>query len=820
MGDGVTDGTDPWGRAWPGWSAVGLRRRTLLRAAGLAGGAAVASLLARGRSDSPAAVSASGAARRSPLNSGWLFGGNYTPGTERVAHNDRAFAAITLPHTVADLSWGDWSPAAWEQEWIYRRHLDGSLATGDARVFVEFDGVMVSASAILNDEPLGSHEGGYLPWTVELTGHLVPGDNVLAVIVDSRCLAVPPVARAGNPGGIDYLQPGGIYRDASVLVVPRIYLSDVFACPVNVLTADRRVDVQCTTDAAVPGSDGTLAVDLLDDGKTLATATRTVQIPAGSTTITVSLTDLGSIGLWSPDEPKLYTVRATLSVSGVGNDTVARRIGFREAAFRSDGFYLNGRRLKIFGLNRHQLYPYTGMAMGARLQRRDAEILRYDLNCNMVRCSHYPQSPHFLDACDELGLMVWEEAPGWQQLGDRGWQNLVVQNVRDMVVRDRSRPSVIVWGTRLDETRGDSALYTATHQTAHAFDGSRPTAGASLNHSAKGWIEEVFGFDDYHHADGNAQLMPPLAGVPYLISEAVGALDGPHTYRWNDSAAALISQARLHAQVHHLAAADPRYAGVLAWAGIDYASLNGGKRVWQSLKTPGVLDTFRVAKPGAALYRSQVDPAVRPVILPVFFWDSDPDDPSAAPGRDAMIATNCDRLEIYAGGRHLTTAVPDKRRFGGLRYPPAFADLSVPPGPSGPPDLRIEGYLGNHNVATTLMSADRTRDRLQLTIEDNTITADGHDTTRATFHAADVYGNIRRDVAGEVALSLTGPAILIGDNPFPFSRYGPVGGAFIRSLPDRTGSVLITAQHSTLGTSTAQLTCAAAAVESTETSRA
>src|SRR5262249_14686256 len=146
-----------------------------------------------------------------------------------------------------------------------------------------------------------------------------------------------------------------------------------------------------------------------------------------------------------------------------------------------------------FGLNRHQLFPYTGMAAPARLQRRDAEILRYELNCNMVRCSHYPQSPHFLDACDELGLMVWEELPGWQQLGDHRWQDFVVQNARDMVVRDRSRPSVVIWGTRLDETPNSHALYARTRRVARYLDGSRPTSGATLQHSTSGWGEDVFG---------------------------------------------------------------------------------------------------------------------------------------------------------------------------------------------------------------------------------------------------------------------------------------------------------------------------------------
>ena len=134
---------------------------------------------------------------------------------------------------------------------------------------------------------------------------------------------------------------------------------------------------------------------------------------AGTSTARLSLTGFGPVSLWSPDSPKLYTVQATLNVPGVGSHMLSRRIGFREASFRPDGFFLNGKRLQLTGLNRHQLYPYAGMAMGARAQRKDAEILKNEFNCNMVRCSHYPQSPAFLDACDELGLMVWEEAPGW-----------------------------------------------------------------------------------------------------------------------------------------------------------------------------------------------------------------------------------------------------------------------------------------------------------------------------------------------------------------------------------------------------------------------
>jgi beta-galactosidase len=417
----------------------------------------------------------------------------------------------------------------------------------------------------------------------------------------------------------------------------------------------------------------------------------------------------------------------------------------------------------------------------------------------MVRCSHYPQSPHFLDACDELGIMVWEEPPGWGFVGDAVFQRQVLANVRDMVVRDRNRPSVVVWGTRLDETKNDPALYTRAREIAYALDGSRQTSGAMTTQSTAGWAEDVFGYDDYHVIGGEPSLAAPVAGVPYLVSEAVGTI--LPTFRWFDPAAALAGQAYAHALAHDQAGSDPRYAGLIAWCGFDYYSGpppagDAWERVrsWRAMKTPGVADVFRVPKPGAAVYRAQADPATTPVIVPAFFWDD-----RTPPGATAMFATNCDRLEIYLDGEHHATATPEVATFGNLRHPPAFADLAVTGGTL--PDLRVDGYTagGARPAATLLMTADTSRDRLVLTADDAVITADGSDATRITFRAADAHGNHRPGVTGDVALSVRGPAVLIGSNPFPFGESGGVGGAFLRSVPGTPGTVTVTARHPVLG---------------------
>jgi beta-galactosidase len=742
-------------------------------------------------------------ARSYEFNQSWLFGGVYTKDSEDPDYDDTNFAQITLPHTVTPLSWGNWDHKSWEQVWIYRKHFRLPRVSG-SRIFADFEGVMVNAEVVLNGTRVSIHQGGYLPWSAELTRHLLDGDNVLAVIVDSRQSSVPPMGGVSGAAAIDYMQPGGIYRDVTLRVVPAVFLSDVFAKPVNVLTPSPSVEVQATIDAAlVPDRPVRIVAELLDGSRLLAVAQTTVSITrTGSAVARVTISDFGEVALWSPGSPSIYTVRTTLTPPEGHAHTVQVRTGFREAVFQRDGFRLNGERLKIFGLNRHQLFPYIGASAAARLQRRDAEILKSDLNCNMVRCSHYPQSSHFLDACDELGLMVWEEPPGWQHIGDTAWQNIVLQNVRDMIIRDRNRPSIIVWATRLNETVGHADLYAKTRQVAHELDGTRQTTGAMSIYSLSDWAEDVFAFDDYHANAGNAYLLPPLPDTPYLVSEAVGALSGPPTYRWIDPGTVLATQGLLHAQVHAIARSDHRYAGLLGWAGIDYASLNGGNRIWRNLKTPGVIDTFRALKPGAAFYQSQIDPDIHPVIMPAFFWDFGESSPHG-PGANAMIATNCDRLELHLDGEHFATGIPDTDNFGSLAYPPAFVDLAVDG--STLPELRIVGYIHGTAVTTVRMSAKTSGDHLGLTVDDSAIQADGADTTRITFRALDVYGNHRPNVTGSVSLSLYGPAELVGENPFEFTNYGAVGGAFIRSEPGRTGIVTIRARHPSLGHATARV---------------
>src|SRR5262249_1090515 len=142
---------------------------------------------------------------------------------------------------------------------------------------------------------------------------------------------------------------------------------------------------------------------------------------------------------WHPDTPSLYSARSRVLAGTTVLDERQTRFGVRSIEFRkTDGkFYINNQPLKLFGLDRHEQYPFVGRAARNRLQGKDADIVKYDIGINIVRTSHYPQDPEFLDRCDEVGLLVLEEIPGWQHIGDDAWKAVSVTNVKEMVLRDR-----------------------------------------------------------------------------------------------------------------------------------------------------------------------------------------------------------------------------------------------------------------------------------------------------------------------------------------------------------------------------------------------
>jgi beta-galactosidase len=741
-----------------------MNRRTFLAGAG------AAAALGRAQNAPPAVPPR----RTYALNRNWLFASNATPGSHAPGFDDSKFSRVTLPHTNVELPWHSSDDKAYEFVSIYRRHLHAPPMWNGKRVFVDFGGVMTAAKVTINGHTFEEYRGGYTPFSFELTEHLKYGaDNLLAVEVDSTERAdIPPFG-----GSIDYLTFGGIYRDAGLRVVPKTHLSNIFAKPVRAMAGDRAVLVRCYVDGPV---DQPLAItaELRDGERVLKSATATVK--AAAEYHDVALEGLGDIQLWDLNRPKLYQVTARLD----NGDALTTRIGFREARFTDKGFYLNGEHVKLRGLNRHQTYPYTGGAMPARVQARDAKVLRQELKCNIVRTSHYPQSPHFLDACDEIGLLVLEEIPGWQHIGDAAWQDLAVDNAGRMIRRDWNHPSVVLWGVRINESADNHDFYTRTNAVAHQLDDSRQTGGIRNRENSE-LLEDVFTMNDF-----GFPLRPPNHPL-YLNTEFNGHMFSTKRF---DNVERVAEHVIRHVRVHDQLASDERYAGGIAWCAFDYAShryFGSGDRICYH----GVSDIFRLPKPAAGFYRSQCDPEEEVVIEPGFFYAWGGRGGGNGPGV-APICSNCDHLKIYYNGRLLLEADPDRKTYPNLKYPPFMVNLTTLSfGTWG--DLKIEGYLKDKLVATKMLSGSGTDDVLLVKPDDAELDGDGRDATRVVLAVTDQFGNLRPFASGAIQLRLTGPGQIVGENPFSLS--GGAGAVWVKAK-EAAGTIRLEARHQYLGT--------------------
>jgi beta-galactosidase len=772
------------------------RRDFLKTTSTVIAGATLAPGALSGHSALPAATPSNADGRMVfPINRNWRYNRSYVEGSHAREFDDSAFARVVIPHTNARLPWHSFDDKQYEFVSIYRRRFRLPAEARGRRVFVDFEGVMTASTVWINGVNLGEYKGGYTPFSFDLTPHIdFAGENVLAVDVDSRERAdIPPF---GNQ--IDYLTFGGIYREVWLRIVPTTFIENIFAKPKDVLSAHPGLDVDCFLQHLESSHEPlTLEVDLRDGDRVLAKATQRVppsDASADPVAHTVHFDNIGAIKLWDLASPNLYSVQVRLMRGTQLIDRDTRRVGFREAQFTDHGFELNGKVIKLRGLDRHQTFPFVGQAMPGRAQRSDAHILRNNLKCNIVRTSHYPQSRHFLDACDEIGLLVLEEIPGWQHIGDEPWKLISIDNVSRMIRRDWNHPSIILWGVRINESKDDHDFYVRTNALAHRLDTTRQTGGIRYFQSSE-FLEDVFTMNDF-----GFPLKPPNH-PRYLNTEFVG-----HTYptKTIDQVERLTEHMLRHARIHDQLASNPQYAGGIGWCAFDYnthADFGTGDRICYH----GVTDIFREPKPAAGFYKSQCDPAEEVVLEPAFHWARGDESIGFT---KAWVCSNCDHLKFYIADKLVAEVDPNKTEFAHLRYAPFVADLSEAVFKWG--DLRIEGYLQGKQVITKSLSGRGIDQKLILLPDDTQLTADGVDTTRVVLRVTDEFGRIRPFANDAVKFELEGPAEIIGDNPF--ALIGGTGAIWIRAK-EQPGTVQLTATHPYLGSQKLRIEIAAAPAE-------
>jgi len=769
-------------------------RRSFIKQTGtlIAGASLAPYAMPQSKSDNTA--SAPGGRRILPMNRNWRYSRTQVDGGHAKDCDDSGFERIVIPHTNVRLPWHGFDEKNYEFVSLYRRRFKAPPEARGKRVFVDFEGAMTASTVWINGQRLGEYKGGYTPFSFELTSHLdLGGENVLAVDLDSTERAdIPPFGYE-----IDYLTFGGIYREVWLRIVPQTFIENILAKPKDVLASHPALDVDCFIQHSEAAKGLSLDVELLENDRVIAKASTPLQKSEPSAepvAHTIDLDHLNGIKLWDLQNRNLYTCRVRLQRGTQLVDEDSRRIGFRQAQFTDHGFELNGKVIKLRGLDRHQTFPWVGQAMPGRVQRRDADILRNKLKCNIVRTSHYPQSRHFLDACDEMGLLVLEEIPGWQHIGDKAWQDISVDNVSRMIRRDWNHPSIILWGVRINESRDNHDFYTRTNALSHQLDPTRQTGGIRYFQDSE-FLEDVFTMNDF-----GFPLKPPNH-PRYLNTEFAG-----HTYptKTIDQVERLTEHTVRHARVHDQLASNPQYAGGIGWCAFDYnthGNFGSGDRVCYH----GVTDMFREPKPAAGFYKSQCDPADEIVLEPAFHWARG--DASIGFSR-AMVCSNCDHLKFYIDHKLIAEVDPDRKQFAHLRYAPFTLEMGELFHKWG--DLRIEGYIQGKQVISKNMSGKGVDSKFMLLPDDTELIADGGDTTRVVLRVTDEFGAVQPFANDSIRFELEGPARIIGDNPF--SLIGGTGAIWVRAQ-ETPGKVTLKATHPSLGPQQIEIAIAGSSAE-------
>lgn len=712
------------------------------------------------------------------LNHGWIFAEGAADPAAPLSG-----ASVTLPHNAVDLPLSYFDETCYQRAFTYQRVIAWDDAWAGRRVQLRFDGAMADNVVWVNGVQVVAHPDGYTPFVADLTDHLRPGDNRVTVRIDgSENPAIPPFGAQ-----IDYLTYAGIYRDVWLMVLPERHLTNA-----RILTPDALADAKTVVIRPEVTAPGPVRARLLDGDREIA-------VVEGEGELTLS--GLTGLSLWSTDNPQLYTVELTLPDSG---DVTTHRFGFRTAEWAPQGFVLNGQPMTLRGLNRHQSWAHQGYAAGRHAQERDAEIMRFDLGCNMVRTSHYPQSPWFLDRCDEIGLLVFEEIPGWQHIGDQAWQDRSVENVRAMITRDWNHPSIVIWGVRINESPDDHDFYLRTNALARELDPTRATGGVRCITDSE-MLEDVYTMNDFILDESELPLInrPRTAlrsvaevtgikkPVPYLVTEYNGHM---FPTKAQDPELRQMEHVIRHLEVLNAAHGDAGVAGSIGWCMFDYNThkdFGAGDRICHH----GVMDIWREPKFAAHAYASQKPPSEGIVMEPVTFWARG--ERNIGGVLPLIVLTNCDEVEFECAG--VTRRVgPDRERFPHLPHPPVIIDhrhisaeelgqwgMSWHPG-------RITGWLNGEQVALRDYVADPLPTTLQIAPDRDTLPADADIDLRVMLRALDQTGNRLPFLDAGIAVTVDGPARLIG--PDLRMLQGGTTGMLLR-LTGEAGTIRITARH-------------------------
>ena len=663
-----------------------------------------------------------------------------------TGYDDSGWQRVRLPHTWNAQDVMDEWPGYWRGIGWYRKHFNLDETWRGKRIFLEFEGVNSVSEFWLNGKSLGLHKGGYTGFEFEITrlAQFDAAENILTVKVDNLYHdTVPPTVKS------DYNFYGGIYRDVWLRVIDRVSIDRVQWDTPSV--SDEKATLRIR--ASVSNQSGTarrlmIVNEVLDPaGRAVDSFSVSVAVKSGgSEESSAGPRTLGAPRLWSPESPNLYTIRTTLRDGARVIDEVETPLGFRWFRFDSQaGFFLNGKRVQLQGTNWHQSYPGMGNALPNSRHWKDMLAIR-EMGANFWRTSHYPHDPATIEASDRLGLMVWEELPINKELGNADeYIANVTQMAREMIVRDRNHPSIVLWGIAGEINAPTDIAKLVVESVARLYrqlDPSRPVAMHAPRGEAIAALVDVVGEGAGGETDEEHRAHPERR---FMVGEYAAALVGRGIYGGGPNS----EEVACRRHENHLAQINrrPWMAGGCIWHEFDYDG-ESYDTVIPHVTVFGMADIWRIPKDVYYFYQSQW--SAKPMVHIVGHW--------TWPGQEGKVRTvkvysNAGNVALLLNGQDLGPPAGDG--VAGLKHPALIWQVPYQPGV-----LRAVARVDGQKIADEQKTA-RAPAKIVLETDAAKLQAgDPESLAYLTAYVTDDDGTVVPDAAQAISFTLYGPGEL------------------------------------------------------------
>ncbi|UMB54048.1 DUF4982 domain-containing protein [Lutibacter sp. A64] len=709
-----------------------------------------------------------GATHEISINSDWKFkllsDSNLTEDKmHSIEFDDSSWQQVSLPHTA------NIEPLVVNNQWQgicwYRKVFDVPKNESDKKVFLELEAAMNYSKIWINGLEVSSHHGGYLPVVVDITNYLKSGDkNVVAIRLDNTDNLVTgpkPLKR------LDFNMYGGLYRNAWLTVKNKVYISNpilenkvagggIFITYPKVSKEESTINVKThivNEERNASNLEVKHAVYYKNELVKEVTSSD-VSIMAESDVELEEQISIVNAKLWSPKDPNLYHLETSVLINGNIVDKRTTRFGIREFTFKNDELYINGEKTFLRGVNRHQEYPFVGYALSDNAQYRDAKKIK-DGGFNYIRLSHYPHSPAFMDACDELGIVVIDAIMGWQFYNDTdSFREYCYKSATNLIRRDRNRPSVLAWEVSLNETKMPIFFMEELNKIVHAeYPGEHVYSC--------GWMDDVY--DIYLQARQHRILHPHelKENQPYSVSEY-----GDWEYYSKNAG---LNQDKLPNELRdEMSSRQPRANGEVGllqqaynvqeshndnlntkaysdsyWVMYDY---NRGYH--DNIEYSGLMDIFRLPKFGYYFYQSQRTVEDGVVLKLATYWNE------KSP-TDVKVYSNCDEVKLFLNDKLIATQQPDSdKNTTNLNHPPFTFNV----GSFEAGTLKAEGFINGKKVAEDIVITPKKATSLKVWLDESGKAPEAgvNDVLFLYIAAVDENGTIIPEFSDEVELNLEG----------------------------------------------------------------